>query len=470
MRNRTLWLTVVVAAGLILAAGAAGALPAAPDPDADLAAEINYQGRLTDAGGNPLDGTVNMRFQIWSMEAGGTQWWDSGLMAVDVDGGLFNVVLAVNPRNFNGQELWLAIQVNGEWLSPRQKLLAVPYALGLRPGVEVRGQPDPSGYVLRVQMDGDHATRAAVWGYTGTGDAVRGTAAGGYGLSGYTDDGYAVYGHDMGGNTARGYGGYFTSDNGVGVYGYSSASSYYTNAYKPGVYGRSAGGVGVYGRSEAGTAGRAAGVMGWGRGGSGGEFYSYSGNVIEGWEDVNLADDLNLQLRFKVTYQGNVYADGGFYSPAADLAEMLPAQEGLEPGDVLVIGADGQLARSQEAHSPAIMGVYSTKPGFVGGVAEDMGGSEMLAAQGAGPAAAGKKATVELAADGKVPLAIAGIVPVKASAENGAITPGSLLASSATPGHCMLAGPNPPAGTVLGKALQGLDHGTGIILMLIMLR
>jgi hypothetical protein len=78
--------------------------------------------------------------------------------------------------------------------------------------------------------------------------------------------------------------------------------------------------------------------------------------------------------------------------------------------------------------------------------------------------------TVELAAGGKVPLAIAGIVPVKASAENGAITPGALLVASNTPGHCMLSGENPQVGTVLGKALEGLDQGTGMILMLVMLQ
>jgi hypothetical protein len=98
------------------------------------------------------------------------------------------------------------------------------------------------------------------------------------------------------------------------------------------------------------------------------------------------------------------------------------------------------------------------------------GGSEQ-ARQRAEPMAREKnEATAELAADGKIPLAIAGVVPVKASAENGAITPGALLVASDTPGHCMLAGENPPIGTVLGKALEGLERGAGIILMLVMLQ
>ena len=161
MKSRTLWLIVCVLAGLTLAGGAVGALPDVPE--ADVAAEINYQGRLTDAAGAPLNGTHTMRFQIWSAAVDGTQWWDSGDLSVTVVKGLFNVALGVNPRNFNGGELWLRIYVNGEWLTPRQELLPVPYALGLRPGAEITGQPDPAGYVLRVEMAGAHATRAAIW-------------------------------------------------------------------------------------------------------------------------------------------------------------------------------------------------------------------------------------------------------------------------------------------------------------------
>ena len=117
MKSRTLWLIVCVLAGLTLAGGAVGALPDAPA--ADVAAEINYQGRLTDAAGAPLNGTYTMRFQIWNAASGGTQWWDSGDLSVTVVKGLFNVALGVNPRNFNGGELWLRIYVDGEWLTPR---------------------------------------------------------------------------------------------------------------------------------------------------------------------------------------------------------------------------------------------------------------------------------------------------------------------------------------------------------------
>ena len=110
-------------------------------------------------------------------------------------------------------------------------------------------------------------------------------------------------------------------------------------------------------------------------------------------------------------------------------------------------GEDGQLERSTQPYQVTVAGVLSTAPGFVAGATEDSGDAE-----------------------GLVPLAVMGVVPVKVSAENGCIRPGDLLASSATHGHAMRAGQDAPAGTIIGKALQGLDEGTGVIKMLVMLR
>jgi hypothetical protein len=67
---------------------------------------------------------------------------------------------------------------------------------------------------------------------------------------------------------------------------------------------------------------------------------------------------------------------------------------------------------------------------------------------------------------GTIPLAMIGVVPVKVSAENGPIRPGDLLVASAIPGYAMRAGPNPPQGTIIGKALEKWDVGTGVIKML----
>ena len=62
-----------------------------------------------------------------------------------------------------------------------------------------------------------------------------------------------------------------------------------------------------------------------------------------------------------------------------------------------------------------------------------------------------------------------GVVPVKASAENGAIHPGDLLTTSSTPGHAMRAD-HFVGGAIIGKALGTLEKGTGVIQMLVTLQ
>ena len=150
------------------------------------------------------------------------------------------------------------------------------------------------------------------------------------------------------------------------------------------------------------------------------------------------------ELKFRVDHDGNVYADGQYYTPIPGFAEMLPGPAGLEAGDVLVVGLDGNLARCDTAYQPTVVGVYSPQAGVIGGRSADTAG--------------------------QVPLAVVGVGRVKVSAENGPITPGDLLVAAATPGHAMRAGANPPLGTVIGKALGSLDKDTGIVLMLVMLR
>lgn len=247
----------VVLCTAVLAVALVGAALAEPTPpDAAVANKINYQGRLTNPSGLPLDGTYPMRFQVYDDAAVGTLLWDSGVFNVAVDNGLFNAVLSVDAADFDGQALWLRLYVNGEWLTPRQELVPVPYALSLRPGAQVSGEPTAwTGWVFNVTMEGAYPQAGAVTGVAATGSAVRGESDGGLGVYGYTEDGYAVYGLDTGTSPARGYGGYFSSDNGIGVFGYSAANRTAANNLAPGIYGRSLQGVGVYGVSESTYAG-----------------------------------------------------------------------------------------------------------------------------------------------------------------------------------------------------------------------
>jgi hypothetical protein len=145
--------------------------------------------------------------------------------------------------------------------------------------------------------------------------------------------------------------------------------------------------------------------------------------------------------RFRIT------SDGTFSTGAGDFAELLPSKGGLEPGDVLAIGPDGNLEKATIPYQDSVAGVYSTKPAFVGGDAGDEQGNIA-----------------------KVPLAIVGVVPVKVTDEGGEIRPGDLLTSSSLAWHAMKAERTARVGTVIGKALEGFSQGNGTIRMLVTLQ
>ena len=272
----------------------------------------------------------------------------------------------------------------------------------------------------------------ALWANSETSIGVVGMSHGNDGVSGYTDSTSSNHAGVKGQNGGSGAGVYGASNVGPGVYAQTitgTAAGYFT-ATNPSL----ATAIFLNGSGSNVLQLRNGGAAGSDSDGSGG------GNFIEA---VNI-DEQDVQ--FRVTTSGTVESDGAYTTHAADFAEMLPAVAGVAPGDVLVIGADGQLQPSTQPYQLTVVGVYSTRPGFVGGQGID----ESIA--------------------GQVPLAIMGVVPVKVSAENGAIRPGDLLVASATPAHAMRASANPPNGTVIGKALGTLTQETGVIQILVMLQ
>ncbi|MCB0137575.1 MAG: hypothetical protein KDD75_20900, partial [Caldilineaceae bacterium] len=73
--------------------------------------------------------------------------------------------------------------------------------------------------------------------------------------------------------------------------------------------------------------------------------------------------------------------------------------------------------------------------------------------------------------EGDTQVAIAGRVYVMAEALSSPIRPGDLLTTSALPGHAMKATDRERAyGAVIGKALTGLDAGTGFVLVVVNLQ
>jgi hypothetical protein len=71
----------------------------------------------------------------------------------------------------------------------------------------------------------------------------------------------------------------------------------------------------------------------------------------------------------------------------------------------------------------------------------------------------------------EVPLAVVGVVPCKVSTENGPIATGDLLVTASTTGYAMKGTDRSRMlGAVVGKALQPLGSGTGIIEVLVSLQ
>ncbi|MDX1745899.1 MAG: hypothetical protein R3324_08180, partial [Halobacteriales archaeon] len=276
-------------------------------------------------------------------------------------------------------------------------------------------------------LDGNHATAFAGAGHDHFGESWSGTATSGLSVSNTsTATGSAAV---SGLHTA-------TSGTMDGVYGKSDADDGH------GVHGEATGSnlaVGVYGESASFN-------------GAGGLFVHTNGGLLLAANDAEGFSD----LEFKVDAQGNVYADGTYrcgngisesagdldeseIAPCltddfpADFAEMLPRSgDEVEPGDVLAIDREGRLVATTERYQSTVAGVHSTRPSYVGN-------------------------SRYIDDEGYAPLALTGLVPVKATDENGPVRPGDLLTTSSIRGHAMRAGSEAPQGTIIGKALEPLD-------------
>jgi hypothetical protein len=100
---------------------------------ADVPGLITYQGTLTDGDGVALDTIVSVTFSIYTDSTGGAQVWAETQPLVEVNHGLFNVLLgrvnAISDTVFNGVSRWLGVRVESDpELAPRQRMAAVGYA------------------------------------------------------------------------------------------------------------------------------------------------------------------------------------------------------------------------------------------------------------------------------------------------------------------------------------------------------
>lgn len=92
---------------------------------------INYQGRLTDSGGKPLDGLYNLTFRIYDSENAGTLLWEETHSSLIIQKGIFGVLLG-SVTNLNlafDKPYFLEIKVGNEVMSPRQQITSAGYAI-----------------------------------------------------------------------------------------------------------------------------------------------------------------------------------------------------------------------------------------------------------------------------------------------------------------------------------------------------
>ncbi len=102
---------------------------------------LNHQGRVTDGSGAPVSGVVPIKFSLFDSSSDGTLVWSETQPTVTVTDGLYSVALgSVTPLSADifasppssgtsTTELYLEIEVNGQVLSPRMRLVSSPYSI-----------------------------------------------------------------------------------------------------------------------------------------------------------------------------------------------------------------------------------------------------------------------------------------------------------------------------------------------------
>jgi hypothetical protein len=273
-----------------------------------------------------------------------------------------------------------------------------------------------SGSTIAVIGNNSSPDGFGVYGYSNpSGTGVRGEAFAGTGVWGSSVDWVGTYGYSQKYQGVLG-----QSEIGAGVVGDSRDWI--------GTYGESDNYVGVWGQSVAST-----GVVG----------LSQSGIGVHGRSQTGLA----------ALFEGRTSTRVLEITGGSDLAERFQVSDGTEaePGTIMVIDPDnpGHLTPATTAYDRKVAGVVS----------------------GAGEVETGLVLHQEGVLEGETVVAIAGRVYVRAEAFSGPIAPGDMLTTSDRPGYAMVAADHERAqGAVIGKAMTGLESGTGLVLVLINLQ
>ncbi len=453
---------------------------------------LSYQGVLTDTTGTPkLDGTYTFTFKLYQIATGGNALW-SEQKTLLLQRGLFSTNLGdqvVFPASLTfDRQYWLGIQVaNNPEMAPRIPLTSSGYSFSSMRS----GRSDTAGYSFSsmrsdtarfalaapVQSQVDSARIAGtipnnvvtgakiapdqvVKSLAGLHDNISVSTSGGLISYVYGDTLYITF-HVPYTGTSASLIPVFTLLN---TYDGSSQPTF--QAYTASV--NAPAGAFTKGTTNTLTSTAAALVVDntsvfgeglWLRNGSSANnspviklhrHPSSTANFVEG---LNWNGTSGASRKFHIDGNGTYTAGSDF----ADAFDALGGKGSFEPGDVVVLSAakPGSVEKSSKTYDVRVVGVYSTRPGIVG---------------------ADKDGVTRLDQN-DIPVAIIGVVPTRVTAENGAIKPGDLLTTSSLLGHAMKASPALsngfnwyPPGTIIGKALEPLRAGTGIIKILVNIR
>jgi hypothetical protein len=151
-----------------------------------------------------------------------------------------------------------------------------------------------------------------------------------------------------------------------------------------------------------------------------------------------------------ITVTGDISVNGDIVlTNAADCAEDFDVADMAtsEPGTVMVLGRGGILEACSRSHDRRVVGVVSGAADFKAGLVLDRQYGRTV----------------------RRPIAMMGKVYCKADARFGKIEIGDLLTTSSTIGHAMRADePTTAFGAIIGKAMQALDVGCGLIPIIVL--
>jgi hypothetical protein len=315
-------------------------------------------------------------------------------------------------------------------------------------GEGVRGETNSTSFaaVAGIELN-SQSNIAAVYGeQRGGGPGVFGTSAVGPG----------VFGNSAGGQGVRGE---TTSPIHAAVAGFNNAPA--SGIASWGLYGSSQAGEGVRGETnstsfaavvgiELNSQSNIAAVYGEQRGGGPGVFGNAKGSGAGVFGTSATGPGIFARGNPAAHFEGRVTATEGFHVGGMDCAEKFEIidADSCDAGTVMVINDTGALMASQKEYDRRVAGVVSggggLRPGLILG---------------------------ETPAANCLPVALIGTAFCKAVADNAPIAVGDLLTTSADLGCAMKASdPSRAFGAIIGKALQPLPSGAGLIRILIALQ